>query len=268
MHKILLLLLSISLTLLAYNDYDMDGVDDKRDQCPNTPFSELVDINGCTTKSLESPHHFDIIFGLDFSQTSYETMENTDTISQSLQVDYYYKDFSLQASSSYYNSQSTTYNNSGTNDSFLGAYYKLRPAKNLSVRLGGGAIIPTYDAELNNNNTDYTSSISLSYMLKKMNIFGGLNYVMVNDDDTVDVKYQNTSSYNIGLGFYPTSKIYISGAYNSSDSIYKDVETINTASFYAFYSIDSHWFATANYASGLSDSASDNYASLRLGYYF
>ncbi|EDZ63775.1 hypothetical protein SMGD1_1583 [Sulfurimonas gotlandica GD1] len=270
MTKILLVLLAISISLIAYSDYDMDGVDDKTDKCPNTPFSDLVNTSGCTVKSLESPHHFDIIFGINYSQTSYETLENSDTISQSLQIDYYYKNFSLQASTSYYNSQSATYNNSGTNDSFLGAYYKLNPADNLTLRLGAGAIIPTYKSDLNNNNTDLTASASLSYMMKNANIFGGYSYTVVNDDDIVaeNVAYQNTSSYNFGLGFYPTSKIYISGAYNSSDSIYKNVETINTVSINAFYNIDAHWFTTLNYAYGLSDTASDNYASLRVGYYF
>ncbi|MDA3908767.1 MAG: DUF3187 domain-containing protein [Sulfurimonas sp.] len=270
MTKILLVLLAVSISLFSYSDYDMDGVDDKTDKCPNTPFSDLVNGSGCTTKSLVSPHHFDIIFGINYSQTSYETLENTDNISQSLQIDYYYKNFSLQASTSYYNSQSATYNNSGTNDSFLGAYYKLSPANNLTLRLGAGAIIPTYKSDLNNNNTDFTASASLSYMLKNANVFGGYSYTVVNDDDiiTQSVAYQNTNSYNVGLGFYPTSKTYISGAYNSSDSIYKDVETINTVSINAFYNIDAHWFTTLNYAYGLSDTASDNYASLRVGYYF
>jgi hypothetical protein len=272
MRKTIPLILALSASLLAYNDYDMDGVDDKIDKCPNTSFSELVDISGCTIKSLKSSHHFDIIVGIDYSQKNYDTLEDTETFSQSLQIDYYYKNFSLQASSSYYNSQSTTYNNGGMNDSFLGAYYKLKPSKELTVRLGTGVIISTYDTDLNNNNTDFTTSVSLSYTLKKVNIFGGMSYTIINDDDidTVDtlVLYQNTSSQNIGVGFYPTAKSYMSIGYNISDSIYKDVDKIKTLSFNAFYNIDANWFATANYAFGLSDTASDNYASLRLGYYF
>lgn len=270
MTKILLVLLTISLSVFAYSDYDMDGVDDKTDQCPNTPFSDLVNTKGCSIKSLESPHHFDIIFGINYSQTSYQTLEDADTLSQSLQIDYYYKDFSLQASSSYYNSQSATYNNSGTNDSFLGAYYKLNPSNKLTLRLGAGAIIPTYKSDLNNNNTDFTASANLSYMLKNANLFGGYSYTVINDDDipAQSVAYQNTNSYNFGLGFYPSSKVYISGAYNSSDSIYKDVDMINTVSINVFYNIDANWFTTVNYAYGLSNTASDNYASLRVGYYF
>ncbi|MFT7002753.1 MAG: hypothetical protein ACJAWW_000086 [Sulfurimonas sp.] len=270
MIKTLLLLLTISLSLFSYSDYDMDGVEDEMDKCPKTPFSDLVNSSGCTTKSLLSPHHFDMVFGINYSQTSYETLENTDNISQGLQIDYYYKNFSLQASTSYYNSQSATYNDSGTNDSFIGVYYKLIPIENLTLRLGAGAIIPTYESDLNNNNTDIIASTSLSYKLDNANVFGGFSYTIINNDDIVEegISHQNTSSYNLGLGFYPTSVIYISGAFNSSDSMYKDVDIINTISINGFYTIDANWFTTLNYAYGLSDTASDNYASLRVGYYF
>ncbi len=269
MYKIMLsLLILASVNLSAYSDYDMDGVSDKSDKCPNTPMSELVDINGCTTKTLNNPHHFDIIFGINYSQSNYNSLEKADTTTGSLQVDYYYKNFSIQASTAYYDSQSATYNDSGANDSFLGAYYTLYPVDKLKIKLGAGAIIPTYKSKLNNNKTDYTSSINLSYMLSKVNIFGGYNYTLINDNDTINVKYQNTNSYSAGLGVYPMDKLYLSASFNSSDSIYKGVKNVDVASIYAFYNINTNWFTTFNYAYGLSKSASDNYYSLRLGYYF
>jgi hypothetical protein len=269
MYKILSILLIISSTLLlASSDLDMDGVEDAIDKCPNTPITDLVDISGCTIKSLESPHHFDIIVGVNYSQTNYNGLEKTDTIDESLQVDYYYKDFSVQISTSYYDSSSVTYNDGGMADSFVGAYYKLYPLSNLNLRFGLGAIIPTYDSSFNNNNTDYIASLNLSYMLEKINLFGGYNYTIVNDDDTTNIKYKNTNSYNVGVGFYPMSNLYLSGSLNSSNSIYKDVDDINTLSVYAFYTINANWFTNFSYAYGLSDSASDNYFSLRVGYCF
>ncbi len=270
MTKILTILLLFCITLLAYNDYDIDGVEDRNDKCPDTPILELVSMDGCSIKSLASPHHFDLIYGFDFYQTNYDTLEDTNTISQSLQLDYYYKNFSLQLSSAYYNSNSITYNDSGANDSFVGAYYKLTSDSTLIFRIGVGAIIPTYDSDLNNNNTDYTASLNVSYPLKSMNIFGGYSHTLINDDDipTEGIEYQNTHAYNVGLGFYPTNKFYLSTAYNSSNSIYTEIDDIDTASIYGLYSIDENWFLTLNYAYGISDSASDNFASLRVGYYF
>ena len=221
-------------------------------------------------KNLQSYHHFDIIYGFDFYQTSYTTLENSDTLSQSLQLDYYYKNFSLQLSSSYYNSITTSFNDSGVNDSFAGLYYKIETNSNLKIRLGLGAIIPTYDSQLNNNNTDYVGSVNLSYLYNNINIFSTYSHTIINDSDILadGVLYQNSNAYCMGLGFYPTSKLYISGAYSSSNSIYLGVEDIETDSIYGLYSIDKHWFSTLNYAYGISQSASDNFASLRIGYYF
>ncbi|MBU1657841.1 DUF3187 domain-containing protein [bacterium] len=274
MYKIALFIFIVSsVSLSAYSDYDMDGVEDKHDKCPNTMMSELVGTDGCTVKDLQSPHHFDIIYGLSYSQDSYEITENANNITQNLQLDYYYKNFSLQASSAYYNSDSVTYNNSGMNDSFLGAYYKLNPEnEKMSIRLGVGVIIPTYESGLNNNNADYTASVSFSYLIDNMNLFCGYALTIVNDTDirtnTERIIYQNTDSVHAGVGFYPTDALYVSGSYTNSDSIYKGVAKLETASFYALYNIDTHWFTSANYAYGLSKTASDNFASLRVGYYF
>jgi len=280
----------LSLSLFAFSDADLDGVEDSVDQCPGTSITELVDISGCTIKDLESPHHFDIIMGASYSQIS-PIQERTDTYTASLQADYYYKGFSLQASTAYYDSESSI-STTGMTDSFVGAYYQFKPVTALSVRLGGGAVLPTYESDFNNNNTDYTLSASLSYLLHDFNFFGSYSYTLINDDDfsydefdttgnvsgRTDIYYQNTNAYNIGLGYYPTSKLYTSISFNSSDSIYnKFVSTsagtttqdpLNTLSGYLFYTINKNWFTTASYAYGLTDTASDHYMGVRLGYYF
>ena len=281
-----ILLLILPLSLFAYSDADMDGVEDALDRCPNTPLMDLVDINGCSKKTIikassnskkVSPHHFDIVVGASYSQTSYDINPTTETINTSLQVDYYYKNFSLSLSGSHYNTSSGDYSDSGLNDSFAGMGYNFRPTKNLSLRLGAGVSIPTYDSYYDNNNYDYVGSASLSYKLGSVNIFGGYTYTMINDDDysytddnnqTQTVTYQDTTSYNVGLGFYPTSKLYLSASYMSADSVYEGVDASKTASIYAYYGFNAHWFSSLSYAYGLNDVATDHYASLKLGYYF
>lgn len=285
MHKNLAVFLCLPIGLLAYSDLDMDGVDDAIDRCPNTSMTELVDIHGCTIKNLESAHRFDIIVGASYSQIN-PAQEKTDTLSSSVQADYYYKNFSLQASTGYFNSDSSITTTSGQSDSFLGAYYQLNPLKLLTFRLGGGLILPTYDSGLDNNKMDYSVSADVSYLFKGMNLFGSVAYTLINDDDTsyldtngstVTLVYQNTFAFNAGIGFYPTDRLYTSLAYNHSDSIYKTIEDssgvntlepLETVSAYLFYTIDKNWFTTVSYAYGLSDTASDHFAALRVGYYF
>jgi len=277
-----MLLGAFSTALLAYSDMDMDGVADSIDKCPNTPLTDLVDINGCTKKTLKvsqkTNSHFDIIIGANYVGSNFVSAPATDTYSSSLQLDYYYKDFSLQASTSYYDTVSDDYSENGMNDSFIGAAYNFHPAKALTLRVGAGALLPTYDTSLNNNNTDYVGSLNASYILGKANVFAGYVFTKVNDDDVVvsinngaesySVLYKDTNAYSVGLGYYLTNKLYISGAYNQTESIYKSVKDAKTVSAYAYYSIDHNWFMNFSYAYGLSDSASDNAASVRLGYYF
>ena len=257
----------LPLALFAYEDYDMDGVDDAIDKCPNSLITDLVDINGCTTKELVSPHNYDIVLGLSYSQVD-EVTDVTDTITQSVQFDYYYKKFSLQVATSYYTSDSDSFSANGLNDTFIAAYYEFKPLQDLSLRLGAGISLPTYDTALENNNMDYVTSANMSYALKSMNIFGGYSFTLMNDDDIDTLIYQNVNSFYGGLGFYPSSKLYISASYNSSDSVYDGSETIESASVYTYYSVDDHWFSSFSYGYGLSDSASDYSASVRLGYYF
>ncbi len=285
MQKVLSVFIFCTLSLFAYSDIDLDGVDDAIDRCPNTSMLELVDMHGCTIQNLEGEHHFDVIMGVSYSQMDPTTQEKTDTLATSIQADYYYKSLSLQITTAYFNSESSV-SSSGLTDTFVGAYYQLNPVNALSLRIGGGLLLPTYDAGYDNNNIDYTASASISYLLEEVNLFGSYSYTMINDTDAnyldvngnpVSISYQNTSSFNAGLGFYPTNRLYLSGAYNQSQSIYNkivtdtgssSVEPLETASAYLFYTIDKHWFTTAGYAYGLSDSASDHYLGLRLGYYF
>ena len=130
------------------------------------------------------------------------------------------------------------------------------------------------------------ASASLSYLLNNINLFGSYSYTMINDDDTsyldtaadtVELYYQSTNAYNAGIGFYPTDRLYTSLAYSHSDSIYDKIitngiadtiEPLETASAYLFYTINKERFLTFSYAYGLSDSASDHFAAVRLGFYF
>ncbi len=271
MKKTVLFLLSIltTINLYAYTDNDMDGVDDAIDKCPNTPLTDLADISGCSLKSLVSNHHFDLIVGVEYYDSDYRTLNTTDTLATSVQVDYYYKQFSLQASTSYFTTEGSDYSNNGLYDSFIGASYRLDNIDNLYVSFNVGLILPTYDAELNNNNTDYTASVNLSYTLKKLNIFGGYAYTLINDDDISGVvTYQNTNAFSGGIGYYLSNKLYMSGSYSLSDSMYSSVEDIELASVYGNYVINEKLFTTFSYAYGLSDSASNNYVSVRLGFLF
>ena len=267
--RIFLLLFMMIPALFAYSDSDMDGVVDSTDQCPNTPITELVDIKGCSEQALKSDHRYDVVVGGSYSQIDYNTNEKTDTLATTLQFDYFYKQFSIQAATAYYSSESASYSSSGLTDSTLSAYYLMPVNDNLSIRLGAGLILPTFDSTLDNNNMDYLTSVSATYSINKLNLFGGYNFTMINDDDIPNlITYQNTHAYSVGAGYYMSQKWYTSASYYQSNGIYETMEDFKNISLYNFYSLDKHWFTSLSYAHGLSDSTSDHAASLRLGYSF
>lgn len=255
--------------LFADMDSDLDGVLDSNDQCPNTPITELVDIRGCSIQSLKSDHRYDIIVGESYSQIDYNSNEQTDTYSTTLQLDYFYKNFSAQLLTAYYASESDSYSSDGLTDSTLAAYYLVPVNDVFRIRFGAGIILPTFDSTLNNNNTDYLASVSVSYSLNRLNLFAGYNFTKINDDDIPGlITYQDTHAYNAGVGYYVTNRWYASTSYYQADGVYAGMEDIKNISLYNFYSLDKHWFTTLSYAYGLSDSSSDHAASLRLGYSF
>ena len=277
MKKSVLTLLISGICLFAYTDMDLDGVDDSIDKCPNTPITDLVDASGCSVKSLVSHHHFDLVMGLAYSQYNYRLNDETDTWTTTAQIDYYYDNISLQLLTSYYSTDSDDYDDSGMNDTTLAAYYQYNIAPDLSLQAGFGFIFPTYDAEYNNNNTDYIGSLNLNYRTGDYSLFGGYSFIYIGDDDvtyvgsdgyTYAIDYQNVNAFNLGAGYYFSSKLYTSLSYYYSDSIYEDVDAIENITLYGFYSIDKNWFMTGSYAYGLSDTTSDNYFALRVGYYF
>jgi hypothetical protein len=260
----LFLILALAANVFAYTDTDMDGVDDAQDRCPNTPMDELVNTQGCTLTSLK--HQYDIIVGGGYSQLNYANNAKDDTFTATLQADYYNQNFSAQILSSHY----TSNNDSGMNDTLIAGYYQIPLSDLLSVNLGGGILLPTYETGYDNEATDYMGSIGLTFLVKpQVALVAGYSYTFVNDNDVDGIlNYQNTPAYYLGANYLIDSKLSVGGVYQYSESIYRDVEAIKKVSGFGMYRFDSHWFTNATYSYGLSDSASDHSIDLRIGYSF
>jgi hypothetical protein len=275
--KVLFYIFFITLSLYAYVDSDFDGVEDRYDKCPNTPLSDLVNLNGCSVKTLISPHHFDLIAGMSYANSDYQTLNQTDTFSSYLQVDYYYKQFSLQIFSSYYTTSSSSYSDSGFNDVYIGGSYMFNITKKLHLQTTLGIFLPSYQSSFQNNKTDYTTSFNLSYGYEQWNLFSSLNYTFIGDTDilinnldgtTTTINYNNTLGYSAGVGYHINTANYLSFSYTSTQSIYQGVEDLNTIGVYGYHSFTDTYFTTFSYAYGLTQSASKHYLALHIGYNF
>ncbi len=265
------ILVFISSALFAYTDSDMDGVDDTIDKCPHTPLSDLVNVRGCTITKLEYDFNFDIVYGINYADSNEQLANNLDIPAASLRLDYYYKNFSIQASTSYYlaideDNNATT----GFYDTYLSVAYQLKPRSDILFNVGLGVALPTYESQTTKNRVDYKTYGTVSYMKKGGTIFAGYSYTITNDEfvEASDFKYQNTASFNVGVGYSVTDRLYLSAAYNNADSIYTGVQNLETASLYGYYNINERRFFIFSYGHGLSDSANPNSFTALMGYYF
>lgn len=267
--KYLLFLTLITLRLLAYDDTDLDGVEDSIDRCPETPFSDLVDDTGCSIKTLFSQNAYDIILGIAYSDTNSNTFENAKTITSTFQVDYYRQNFSAQISGSYFNSQNGSYDERGFNDTQIAILYKIYSSPEFTFQSGIGAIFPTYKTGFGNEATDWIGLLNFQYTFdSSFNFFGGYTYTFINDTDIPNlVSYQNTHSFYAGIG-YTGQNGFLKATYNESQNYIKGVEPIKTVSLSKTFTFDTPWFITADYRYGLSDSASNHEIGLQIGYLF
>ena len=271
MYKIYIFLFFIvTLQLQAYVDSDLDGVADSDDKCPNTPLSELVNKEGCSIKTLYHEYHFDVVYGFNYADTAPLVAKHLNIPSFSLRADMYYKNYYLQTYTAYFvHSDANGDIQNGFYDTFVGGGYQKYFFESLFVSVGAGALFPTYHDSVIQNNTDYQTQASLSYMHKNFTLFGSYSYTLINDKDTTKVStFQNTNAYSVGAGRYISKKTYLSLSYNFSNSVYTDVSDLSTASAYLSYTINPHKYFLLRYSYGLSKSANQNSFSLLVGHHF
>jgi hypothetical protein len=242
--------------LFGYIDNDMDGVEDKDDLCPKSLMTDLVDLTGCSIKSLISPHHFAISSGLGIAED-----EDASYTFSTFNVNYYYKKISVQLSSSYYDLESDTLNSSGTNDTYFNLFYTSKIRENFSLTLGTGTVLPSFDDI--NNSQDYTTSIFGKYAKDNWTLSAGASYAFIGD-----VNANNKLAYNMAIGYYWNTNFYSSLGYYVSESIYDDVEDFESLSLSTYYDINKNWFAILSLTEGMSAVSLDNSMGVKVGYYW
>ncbi len=259
--------------LFAYIDSDFDGVGDRYDKCPNTPFSDLVDKNGCTIKKvsiIKEIGQLTVIVGLNYSDYHVKQGNKTRTLSQSLELDYEIQKIKLMLYVSRFTSKNTPlsqYDNNSFSDTRLALQYRLdQMIPNLSLSLGGGIAIPNYRGSMHNNGFDFYYSLNASYFIKKLSFFGSYTFTKIGDQDLNYLSYQNTNAFSFGAGYSFTPKFYSSMSYYISDSIIKSTDKIKSISWFSFYNINKKSYSTLSFSHGLDDTATSNSYGVQFGY--
>jgi len=247
--KVFLLIVLMCSTLLAYEDSDMDGVEDKDDKCPNSSLTQLVDLSGCAIKELVSPHNFDVIVGDNYTKSS-----DTSANSLTFQMDYYYHNFSLQFLNSYYNV--TTNTNTNSNTIYLSSAYQFYLLPNMALGVDGGVAI--------GDEVDYRLSLNTTYLHNSFLLLGGLSYTLVGDKESLDTDLIN---YNLGVGYYFSSSFYSIFTTTYLTSTQDIFDAIASFSLSTTYNLDENYFV--NLVLSLSNnSPKDKNIIVNIGYYW
>jgi len=268
MTKVLYALLFLGGTLCAegLQDTDFDGVPDRQDNCPNTPFLNQVNARGCTTNVLRLPDETDHDSMTMTLASGYENNDDlpgtTRQYKTKLQVNYYHNDWSYSVRSSYRNREE----NEGFGDTTLKVRKRFRLTPELRLNLGAGLKLPTYDFP--GNRTDYKFYSSLYYYpTKQVSFFGGFNYTFIEDEEVIG-ELQNRSNLFLGAGYFFREDLYANIGYAYEKSKYVSEHPEHSLSTTLFYQITENWFSTLYYKQDILDEDLHEEFYFKLGYKF
>jgi len=265
LQTIVLSFLLFSTALCAYQDYDIDGVEDSKDRCSNTPFDKRVDSFGC------SKSYYGVLtlkVGTDISSDKeYEQTSNLNFF-----LNYRYNRWNISISNANYTIFDSTNSDNKIGDLYISSGCLFKNGK-LSTKINIGTKLAIDKSEIETDPTtttgknDYLTSLNFNYLLqKRQNIFLYYGYTFRGDSE--EVEYQNTHSYSVGSGYSITNRWYSAISYESSSSIYEDTDSYTAISWFNSYSFSKTFFTTINYSHALDEISYDSTISLKLGVTF
>ncbi|SHO80696.1 hypothetical protein MNB_SV-15-299 [hydrothermal vent metagenome] len=260
------LILSLSIIPIYALDSDMDGVSDKLDKCPNTPFFNQVDAYGCPNSKLILPQDsrdgLYITLGYGFNHNE-DLKENEEKQYNSLlSINYYQNNWNYMLILGYFYNQSNQY----LKDTIFQLKRTFELRDTLKISLGAGIKLPTY--KFDGNKIDYQLQSSfIYYHTTNLSFFGGVGYEFINDRDTQD-KVQNIASLYLGSGYFWSNDLYSNISYSYKQSKFQSQHNLNLLQTTLFYKFNEQYFATISYSQEILDDDLHNAFSINIGYTF
>jgi len=253
-------LLLITIVIHAFEDDDIDGVENSKDLCPNTSFEDTVDKDGC-------PENKDYWGKITLSIGSDINIDDSTTTDYNFFSNYNYKEWDFSVYSSQQSVLDTNNNETqSAGDLYLSSSYNINSDK-LYTKLTLGTKIATGDSEISTGERDYFTNLHISYALtNELAILSSLSYTLTGDSN--ETSYNNPIGYSLGLGYMINEKWYSSLTYQNTDSIYEDSENYQSISFFNSYNFTNNFFGTMSYTKGMDDLSYDQTISIRLGVNF
>ena len=260
MIRLYTILLLLILQLNAFEDDDIDGVENSQDLCPNTSFEETVNEQGC-------PENQNYWGQITLTVGSDINSDESTTTDYNFFSNYNYHAWEVSLYSSQQSSLDSNNNESqSAGDLYLSSGYGITK-ESLYSKLTFGIKIPTGSSEISTEEYDYFASLSVNYALnEKTALLSSISYTDTGDNN--ETTYNNPLGYSLGIGYMVNEKWYSSLSYQQSNSIYRDSEDYKSISLFNSYNFSDKFFGTLSYTKGLDDLSYDQTISLRLGVTF
>jgi len=250
---LLLLFLGTSVSYAyAYSDYDVDGVEDSVDACPNTPFDMTVDETGCE----EGRSYMGSLTLLGGSISSID--KNSDNLTNFLlYINYRYNDWDVSVST-FNDIQNATVEIPNTLYVTTGYYFN--PTQNIQTKISLGT-------KQSNVQDDYYASAYVDYTVSEnQNLFLYYSYTYAQDSDTR--RYNNFSTLSLGIGRMFTDYWYSAISYDFSEATLRNTEDYKVLSWANTFAFSAKYYMVTNYSYGLNDATSDHTISVQFGVKF
>ena len=233
----------------AFQDSDLDGVEDSVDRCPNTPILALVDRFGCPVEEKKGRLYLRVGGGFVIDRG------NSDLYSL-LSIAYSYRKLYASFTTRYYLS------GPGLGDSSLFLGYSDFVTERLYILPGVRLKLPTGSPQYSDGSLDLMPSITLDYLLDGFDVFAFAGYTF-----RWDPGLRNTLSFSLGGGYDFTKKLYASLSYDASQSPVRSGWN-SYLSLFALYDVSSRVYTTFSSSVGLNPEATDLSLSFRVGFRF
>ena len=250
--RIHILLLVLTLWTQAYSDYDVDGVDDRIDQCLNTPFDVLVDEQGCDIEKQR-----DGLWSFALGTLYTEDKEGASASNVLFALEYQYKAWSVSLSS-FKEIHSAFPNRPNALYATVG-YTKILNDNTTAIFSLGTKQLTMQD--------DYYMGIDSTYSLsEKQNLHFFYNYTIAKN--TQKRKFDNFHTFSLGTGRYVTQRWYALLSYDYANSLYGDSEAYQVLTLNNTWMLTTDIYLMGTYSYGLNHKSNKHTVILQLGFSF
>jgi hypothetical protein len=250
-HFIASLLFFSIVTGHAYSDLDVDGVDDAVDLCPNTPFDQLVEENGCSR--MQHPKGV-ITLSAGVLHTVDQKSDNTSSLL--FFGNYHYKKWDVSLST--FRTVDTA--RSLPDSYYLTSAYEVIHHDTYEMKVLGGV-------KLSSLQNDYYAGFSYTYTIQKdLSLFTYYSYAYA--EDTAEQRYENYHTVSVGAQKSVNSRWHTTLSYDFSTASLPGTANYQAATLSNTLMLNDSHFILANYTYGLSESAAEHTFLLQYGVMF